>query len=204
VFGVTLLCIVICLAITGFVWRCREVQVVKSASPLFLLITLFGAVLMYTEAIVLFMDPSDEICTAAPWFQHVGFSFMYGSLLLKTWRVSLIFKIKNAKRVKIEDAGLLRRLIPIVVTYIVLLVIWTVADHPRSEQFKTKDDLKFTACSENWWNHALLILDILLLLWGIHLCYTVRKAPTKFNESRFISLSIYNMTVFIIIMKIIR
>ena len=27
VLGVTLLCIVICLAITGFVWRCREVQV---------------------------------------------------------------------------------------------------------------------------------------------------------------------------------
>ena len=48
------------------------------------------------------------------------------------------------------------------------------------------------------------LVDILLLFWGILLCYTVRKAPTKFNESKYISLSIYNMTVFTIIIKLLK
>ena len=50
----------------------------------------------------------------------------------------------------------------------------------------------------------LFSVDILMLFWGIHLCYTVRKAPTKFNESKFISWSIYNMTVCIIFMKLMK
>ncbi|XP_065062644.1 probable G-protein coupled receptor CG31760 isoform X3 [Rhopilema esculentum] len=204
VLGINLFCILMLLGISGFIWRNKEVQVVKSASPLFLLITLLGATLMYCEALVLFIAPSAEVCTAAPWLQHVGFILMYGSLLLKTWRVSLIFKIKNAKRVTVSDLGLLQRLAPLVAAYIVLLVIWTVADNPTEIEYKTKDGLKFQTCTENWWHHSLLLLDILMLFWGIHLCYTIRKAPTKFNESKFISWSIYNMTVFMIFMKLMK
>ena len=32
----------------------------------------------------------------------------------------------------------------------------------------------------------------MILLWGIRLCIMVRKAPSEFNESRFISMTIYN------------
>ncbi|KAE8746258.1 hypothetical protein FOCC_FOCC006930, partial [Frankliniella occidentalis] len=30
------------------------------------------------------------------------------------------------------------------------------------------------------------------LLWGVRLCIVVRKAPTEFNEARYISMAIYN------------
>ena len=35
-------------------------------------------------------------------------------------------------------------------------------------------------------------MEFLFLLWGIRLCIMVRKAPSEFNESRFISMTIYN------------
>ena len=35
-------------------------------------------------------------------------------------------------------------------------------------------------------------VEFLFLLWGIRLCIMVRKAPSEFNESRFISMTIYN------------
>ena len=82
---------------------------------------------------------------------------MIASMIIFFDRVSLIFKIRNAKRVKIEDSGLIQRLIPLVLAYIVLLVIWTVAGHPTSQQYQTRNNLKFMACSENWWNHSLFI-----------------------------------------------
>jgi G protein-coupled receptor 158 len=34
--------------------------------------------------------------------------------------------------------------------------------------------------------------ELLFLIWGIRLCIVVRKAPSEFNESRFISWAIYN------------
>lgn len=47
-------------------------------------------------------------------------------------------------------------------------------------------------------------VEMLFLLWGIHLCYKVRKAPSAFNESKFISWSIYNLTVVTLLLKITR
>ena len=35
-------------------------------------------------------------------------------------------------------------------------------------------------------------MELMILLWGIRLCIMVRKAPSEFNESRFISMTIYN------------
>ena len=37
-----------------------------------------------------------------------------------------------------------------------------------------------------------ITVEFLFLLWGIRLCIMVRKAPSEFNESRFISMTIYN------------
>ncbi|CAH2266788.1 jg14956 [Pararge aegeria aegeria] len=35
-------------------------------------------------------------------------------------------------------------------------------------------------------------VEVIFLMWGIRLCIMVRKAPSEFNESRFISMAIYN------------
>lgn len=35
-------------------------------------------------------------------------------------------------------------------------------------------------------------VEVLFLAWGVRLCIVVRKAPSEFNESRFISMAIYN------------
>ena len=34
--------------------------------------------------------------------------------------------------------------------------------------------------------------ELLLLLWGVYLCVKVRKAPSAFNEAKYISVCIYN------------
>lgn len=44
--------------------------------------------------------------------------------------------------------------------------------------------------------------ELCLLLWGIRLCIVVRKAPSEFNESRFISWAIYNETLLSLFLNI--
>ena len=46
-----------------------------------------------------------------------------------------------------------------------------------------------------WVFHALLTVETLLLLFGVYLCFTVRKAPVYFNESKYITWSTYNAIV---------
>lgn len=46
-----------------------------------------------------------------------------------------------------------------------------------------------------------------MLLFGVYLCFTVRKAPATFNESKHITWSIYNailLSTFILIVKLVR
>ena len=47
-----------------------------------------------------------------------------------------------------------------------------------------------------------LTAELCLLLWGIRLCIVVRKAPSEFNESRFISWAIYNETLLSLFLNI--
>lgn len=42
----------------------------------------------------------------------------------------------------------------------------------------------------------------IFLVWGIRLCIVVRKAPSEFNESRFISMAIYNEFILSVFLNI--
>jgi len=42
------------------------------------------------------------------------------------------------------------------------------------------------------------------LMWGIHVCYSVRHAETYFNETKHISWAIYNITLVNIVMASIQ
>ena len=37
--------------------------------------------------------------------------------------------------------------------------------------------------------------EIIFLLYGVYLCFTVRKAPAHFNESRHITWAVYNAII---------
>ncbi|KAL6427889.1 hypothetical protein ACFW04_008371 [Cataglyphis niger] len=136
--------------------------------------------------------PNIITCTVRVWLREIGFSLTYGALMLKTWRISVIFRVKSAKAVKITDASLLKRLGIIVLTFSVFLSIRTLVAPPVVIVGRTADDLKAYLCRTDWWDHSFTTLEVMFLVWGIRLCIVVRKTPSEFNESRFISMAIYN------------
>ncbi|XP_041454356.1 probable G-protein coupled receptor CG31760 [Lytechinus variegatus] len=134
-------------------------------------------------------------CTLMQWFKEVGFSTLYGALLLKTWRISVVFRVRSAARVRITDMDLIKRLGLIIAVSLFYLIVRTVVSAPTVEIGESLHGLKAYQCSYDWWDYAANIAELVLLLWGIRLCYVVRKAPSEFNESRFISWAIYNETL---------
>ena len=74
----------------------------------------------------------------------------------------------------------------------------------QAEYIKDSAGLKFKQCSYGWWDHSLALGEILFLMWGIKVCFSVRKARTHYDEAKLITWSIYNIAVINIIMAAIQ
>ncbi|KAF0770098.1 Uncharacterized protein FWK35_00008988, partial [Aphis craccivora] len=106
--------------------------------------------------------------------------------------ISVIFRVRSAKVVKITDKDLLKRLGLMMAVVGLIMLIRTLVNPPYVIVGRTADNLKTDLCPTGWWDRFFSILEVLFLVWGIRLCIVVRKAPSEFNESRFMSMAIYN------------
>lgn len=197
---ISVICIMLTLLLMGYVYNYRKLKVIRVASPIFLCTTLLGCVMMYSEMAAIFPVLDTYSCVATKWTRHLGFCVTYSALLLKTWRVSLTYRVKSAHKIKLTDKQLLHWLFPILLVMVIYLSTWTVSSPPQAIYIKDSYDLKFKQCTYDWWDHSLGIGEVLFLLWGIRVCYSVRNAESLFNEARHISYAIYNISIVNIIM----
>ncbi|RZB40457.1 7tm 3 and/or DivIVA domain containing protein, partial [Asbolus verrucosus] len=204
-FRITLLvfsvsCALCTMIINVYMFKHRKLKVFKVASPIFLSITLFGCATMYMEMAAIFPVLDTYSCIATKWSRHLGFCITYTALLMKTWRVSLTYRVKSAHKVKLTDKQLLQWMVPILLVMLIYLGTWTLSDTPTAEEIVDNEDLRFKQCVYNWWDHSLAIGEVLFLAWGIRVCYNVRNAESLFNEARLISYAIYNIAIVNIMM----
>ncbi|XP_067933150.1 metabotropic glycine receptor-like [Watersipora subatra] len=188
--------------IAFLVWKHQEDVVLKAASPKLLGFILGGAFCLYCPMIVMYFRASVLTCCLKVWLRELGFTISYGALLLKTWRISAVFKVTTASQIKIRDTDLIKRLAILVAITALFLIIRMVWGRPSVEEGKTKDDLKVYQCSFNEWDYGQAAAELFLLVWGIKLSIEVRKAPSQFNESQFISWAIYNETLLAIFLNL--
>ncbi|XP_063975887.1 probable G-protein coupled receptor CG31760 isoform X3 [Diachasmimorpha longicaudata] len=179
----------------AYVYQHRKLKVFKVASPIFLSITLLGCAIMYLEMAAIFPVLDLYSCIATKWTRHLGFCVSYTALLMKTWRVSLTYRVKSAHKVKLTDKQLLQWMVPILLVMLIYLGTWTLSAPPDAKVIADSRGLEFYQCEYNWWDHSLAIGEILFLAWGIRVCYNVRNAESLFNEARLISYAIYNIAV---------
>lgn len=73
------------------------------------------------------------------------------------FRISVIFRVRSAKAVKITDMNLLKRVGVIVMVFSALLGIRTLVAPPIVIVARTADDLKAFLCRTDWWDHSFTI-----------------------------------------------
>lgn len=105
----------------------------------------------------IFPELNTPACVATKWTRHMGFCITFSSLLMKTWRVSLTYRVKSAHKLKLTDQQLLQWMVPIMLVATVYLGAWTASDPPTGEFILTGPTMKFTQCTYNWWDHSLAI-----------------------------------------------
>ncbi|KAJ4936953.1 hypothetical protein JOQ06_001537, partial [Pogonophryne albipinna] len=81
------LCTVLDLAGMVVIYHFRRMKSIRTSGLILLEAILFGALLLYFPVMILFFQPSVFRCILLRWVRLLGFSVMYGTVILKLYRV---------------------------------------------------------------------------------------------------------------------
>ncbi|XP_061588973.1 metabotropic glycine receptor-like [Cololabis saira] len=206
------LCMMLDLASMVVVYHFRRNKSIRTSGLILLEAILFGALLLYFPVMILYFNPSVFRCILLRWVRLLGFAIMYGTVILKLYRVLKVFLSRTAQRTPYMTSWrVLRLLLVILVVVLWFLVAWTSAVCQNPELSRaviaagfTPEGLQFSMCLLDRWDYMMAVAEFLFLLWGVYLCYAVRTIPSAFHEPRYIAVAIYNELLISAIFHIIR
>ena len=130
--AVGVVCILITLTLMFLIFKHRDIQIVKSGSPVLTLIACGGSCLSFLSLPARLL-PDQWGCTAAAWLDNLGFYAFFTVIILKTYRIEVIFNkagMRRSEAEKVRNAALLRHVAVIMFFVTAGLVIWTIVSPP--------------------------------------------------------------------------
>uniref|UniRef100_A0A7N6BXV8 G-protein coupled receptors family 3 profile domain-containing protein n=1 Tax=Anabas testudineus TaxID=64144 RepID=A0A7N6BXV8_ANATE len=206
------LCMVLDLAGMVVVYHFRRNKSIRTSGLILLEAILFGALLLYFPVMILYFHPSVFRCVLLRWVRLLGFAIMYGTVILKLYRVLKVFLSRTAQRTPYMTSWRVLRLLAVILLVVMwFLVAWTSAVCQNPELSRaliaagmTPEGLQFSMCLLDRWDYMMAVAEFLFLLWGVYLCYAVRTIPSAFHEPRYMAVAIYNELLISAIFHIIR
>lgn len=178
----------------------RAHPLVVSSSVSFCQLIVAGSWFAYAAVLVLPYRSSAGVCTSFPILLCSGFTLIFASLFVKTWRLHSIFSTRALSVVRIRNSDLARLLGALFLLDGVIYLAWNLSDKPGpvlrpSSADRHADIWECTSSHFPVWFGLLLAPKAALMAWGVYLAYKVRAVAANFNESRWIGICIYNATV---------
>uniref|UniRef100_A0ABK0M006 G protein-coupled receptor 179 n=1 Tax=Rattus norvegicus TaxID=10116 RepID=A0ABK0M006_RAT len=181
-------------------YRCRGSKRIRASGIVLLETILFGSLLLYFPVFILYFKPSVFRCVALRWVRLLGFAVVYGTIILKLYRVLQLFLSRTAQRGPHPSSGqLLQRLGQLLLLVLGFLVVWTagvlepgIQHTPLVTRGHTPTGRHFYLCHHDHWDYIMVVAEMLLLCWGSFLCYATRAVPSAFHEPRYMSIALHN------------
>ncbi|XP_064634333.1 gamma-aminobutyric acid type B receptor subunit 2-like [Lineus longissimus] len=197
--------------------RFRKHRYIKMSSPQMNNLIIVGCILSYFSVFLLGVDGGlvhpdlfPIICVARSWILAIGFTFSFGAMFSKTWRVHAIFtNIKMNKKV-IKDYKLMLMVCVLLLLDLSILVAWQIVDPLRRKTKKmplrilTPDGDRAVVplleyCHSQYmtvWMGAIYAYKGLLLVFGCFLAWETRHVSIPaLNDSKYIGMSVYNTVI---------
>ncbi|KAF9570337.1 hypothetical protein EC968_001950 [Mortierella alpina] len=187
------------------VYTLRDNIIIKAASPTFCLCELLGILLVFIWCIMMVGVPKTARCTTQSLLLPTGITLLAGSLTIKNYRIYRIFNSVNVANQAFQTRLLLRFVLLAVLLALIPVIIETVLDVPHPHTINIHAD-QWIRCRgqrhDNWWLLASTIVPLLLVLFGVFLAFKTRNVVYLWNEARQISLVLYNIFFFTLIIVI--
>lgn len=114
-----------------------------------------------------------------PWFRELGFGFVYGSIIIKLYRIFAEFQTRKAHRVCVRDKDLLKYLCAIILVITGYMAAWSALILETINGFsnlnaqtaeiyiiqigRTVDNLKFYLCKTLSWDYITQLGNLFIL-----------------------------------------
>ncbi|DAZ96508.1 TPA: hypothetical protein N0F65_008059 [Lagenidium giganteum] len=177
-----------------FVFRYRDKPIIKRSQFEFLELMLLGGIVMCGAVILYAGKPTRFVCGARPAFISLGFTMIFGSLVVKSLRVYRVFNSSAMKRVVLTTWTMFKIFLVFFCIDIIILLAWFIIDFP--EPAITLEELVQlhggsvgnVACkSSSFIFSALLIFwKAIVLGMGLYISFLIRHLSTDFQESTWI------------------
>ena len=175
----------------------RADAAIKALTPELCYVTIAGGMMMLASTYFWTTVDTTADCSTRLWLFSLGFTSLFASLVVKTWRLLQVFNRSDLRVVKITNMDLVKYVGIFVAIETVLLLIWTIAA-PMNAKIVIQDELRpsenLTTCrTDPHFLHASIGLKALFLFAGLVFAIKARNVPSMFNESQAMGLSIYNV-----------
>ncbi|KAI9326643.1 periplasmic binding protein-like I [Zopfochytrium polystomum] len=222
--AVVVLCSLFSFATVAFMAVHMNLKVFKASSPAFLILMVIGANISYAGVIYFSVYPmNNSSCIAHVWLKYLGFAAAFGALIVKTFRISVIFGSADrrtrrsnnslnkssaksgggggggAQAVKLTDATLLLYFGVFFAGWLALMVVWTALESFRPRL--VTEVIANVAVNGSVIAYICLVAMALTLAYGAFLTNSVKKLPSAFNESKWLGIAIYNWVVIGIVLN---
>jgi gamma-aminobutyric acid type B receptor len=184
------------LAIAIFAYRDRYVM--KAASPLFCQMMCVGALIGYLWIFTFVGRPTVATCHMRHWLGGLAFVLLFGPLFAKTYRIHRVFNNKKLRKVAITNKTLFSVICITLFIQCIILALYSLVGQPFVEL--TPDELQplvtYVGCgADNFTTWVVIDLGFkgLMVLYGIFLSFATRNVKSEFNESKQITVAIYNL-----------
>eukprot|EP01133_Synstelium_polycarpum_P007866 gene7866-9234_t len=151
-----------------------------------------------TSIFTLLPSPNRHLCISFPWLLGLGYVILFGTLFTKTWRTwRLFYNARKFKIIKISNKFMFVVVGSFVLLECVFMVLWTAIDRPVATAkpiYKSgQAQLQCTTDSEAWW-FVFVFYKVFYVIVGVFLAFKTRDVVDSLNESKPITLSLYNLT----------
>lgn len=174
-----------------FVFYYRDLPIIKRSQYQFLLVLLFGGILVCGAVWAYAGSPTKSICTTRSFGLAYGFTLIFGALLVKTLRVYRVFMSGAMKRVRLSAYTMFKILGVFVVIDFVILATWNIVDPPLPTTVEEETPelgggvVERLHCASTSFIYTALLLfwKAILLFAGLYLSFLIRKVSSDFQES---------------------
>uniref|UniRef100_A0A7S4M7I9 G-protein coupled receptors family 3 profile domain-containing protein n=1 Tax=Vannella robusta TaxID=1487602 RepID=A0A7S4M7I9_9EUKA len=198
--GILILIAVVLLAFVTICGFLAQYQRMKVVSPTFLLIILLSIIIGISSIFAWYGKPHPVSCAFQPWLLGLSSISMIAALCAKTFRIWRIFRSEFVRQ-KITDAELLILWVVLMIPALVIIITWMIVSTPTAAMVD-RDGTQHFICTTGGFTGepggyiffgVLVGYGAIVLLLGVFLSIVTRKAPSTFNESKLLAISIYNL-----------
>lgn len=181
---------------------CKHKKIIKASARHLSFITLIGSMVCYITVFFLLAKPTFITCLISRIGFHIGVTFIYAPLVMKTQRVYRIFKSgsKGKRRPNLTGnrslMGMTLVLISIEIFLLIVNVVFWVPRPQKIQRIESERKVELTCYNPPIAFSIPLGFNALLLFCCVCLSYVTRKLPENFNEAWYIFVSV-STTIFL-------